>query len=216
MVFIASIGTVGETCPGANALDGKYRSPCTRKSGARAAGVGRAFNAGSTYHFATRPTSTSDNVNCTPISVVGLIADPFARRRVSAGSRGPKPCERLLSIDEPLRGKDGGPLDSFRTGPGIAQGHEEREPADASGAVPRNDVGVTPLHDPGTERVRELGRVNEECLRSGPFGFSGEEAERRHETAVRHGPGRRQPLQFEDVRVIDDHAPLVVCHSRLR
>src|SRR5215475_8706087 len=79
MVFIASIGTVGPTCPGANALDGKYRSPCTRKSGASAAGAGRAFNAGTTYHFATRPTSTRENVNCTPISVNGLIADPFAR-----------------------------------------------------------------------------------------------------------------------------------------
>src|SRR5215471_21590441 len=79
MAFIASIGTVGATCPSANALDGTYRSPCTRKSGASAAGVGSAFNAGHTYHFATRPTSTRENVNCTPISVVGLIADPFAR-----------------------------------------------------------------------------------------------------------------------------------------
>src|SRR5215471_20672713 len=78
MAFIASIGTVGATCPGANALDGKYRSPCTRKSGASAAGVGSAFNAGHTYHFATRPASTREHVNCTPISVVGLIADPFA------------------------------------------------------------------------------------------------------------------------------------------
>src|SRR5262252_6639261 len=79
MTFIAVIGTVGATCPGANALDGKYRSPCTRKSGASAAGVGSAFNVGHTYHFATRPASSRESVNCTPISVVGLIADPFAR-----------------------------------------------------------------------------------------------------------------------------------------
>src|SRR5262252_6000105 len=79
MVFIASIGTVVATCPGANALDGKYRNPCTRKSGASAVGVGSAFKAGQTYHFATRPTSTREKANCTPISVVGLIADPFAR-----------------------------------------------------------------------------------------------------------------------------------------
>src|SRR5215467_806022 len=77
MAFIASIGTVGATCPGANALDGKYRSPCTRNSGARAAGAGSAFNAGHTYHFATRPASTRENVNCTPISVVGLITSHF-------------------------------------------------------------------------------------------------------------------------------------------
>src|SRR5262252_2771192 len=95
MVFIASIGTVGATCPGANALEGKYRSPCTRKSGASAAGVGRTLNAGTTYHVATSPTSTSDNVNCTPISNVGLIADPFARGASPLGSLGTKPCERL-------------------------------------------------------------------------------------------------------------------------
>src|SRR5262245_2247451 len=189
MTFIASMGTVGATCRGANALDGKYRSPCTRKSGASAAGAGRAFNAGNTYHFATRPASTRESVNCTPISVVGLIADPFARGASRVGSLGTKPCERLRSVDEPLRREDRRPLDRFRTGPGKLRGHEKREPANASRAVSRNDVGVAPLHDPGAERVHELGRVNEECLRSGSFCLSGKEAERRHETAVRHGPG---------------------------
>src|SRR5262249_36768213 len=100
----------------------------------------------------------------------------------------------------------------FQTGPRKPRGHEERETASAGSAVPRNDVGVTPLHDPRTERVLELGRVNEECLRSGLFSLSGEEAEGRHETTVRHGPGRREPPQLEDVRVIDDHAPLILCH----
>src|SRR5215467_4343984 len=142
MAFIASIGTVGATCPGANALDGKYRSPCTRNSGARAAGAGSAFNAGHSYHFATRPASTKENVNCTPISVVGLIADPFARGASVVHSLGTKPRERLLSIDEPLRGEDCRPLDGFHTGPRKPCGHEEREPASAGSAVPRNDVGV--------------------------------------------------------------------------
>src|SRR5215472_5527564 len=115
MAFIASIGTVGATCPGANALDGKYRSPCTRKSGASAAGVGRAFNAGHKYHFATRPASTRENVNCTPISVVGLMGDPLRACRVCIGSFGTEPCERLLSIDEPFRREDGRAFDRFRT-----------------------------------------------------------------------------------------------------
>src|SRR5215471_2509112 len=96
MAFIAFIGTVAPTCPGANALDGRYRSPCTRKSGASAAGVGSAFNTGITYHFATMPASTRENVNCTPISVVGLIAEatrtpPVDRRTTSLGRpRGPR------------------------------------------------------------------------------------------------------------------------------
>src|SRR5215470_4932482 len=98
MVFIASIGTVGATCPGANALDGKYRSPCTRKSGASAAGAGTAFNAGHTYHFATRPASTTENVNCTPISVVGAMrTPPLDSRTILSGRRpGLRPLLRLL------------------------------------------------------------------------------------------------------------------------
>src|SRR5438552_18808779 len=119
------------------------------------------------YHLATKAKSTSENVNCTPNSVVGLIGDPVRANGVGCDSLGAEPCQCLLSIDEPLRWEDSRSLDGFRSRCGKPGGHEEREPANAGRAVPRNDVRVPPLHDARAEPVCELGRVDEEGLRSG-------------------------------------------------
>src|SRR5713101_400634 len=106
MAAMASIGTFAPTCPGANALDGRYRSPWTRKRGTSAVEAGSAFKAGEMYHLATRAKRTSEEVNCTPMRVVGLIRHHLSRE-VVWGSFRAKPVERLLAIDEPLRREDG-------------------------------------------------------------------------------------------------------------
>src|SRR5262245_2749657 len=98
------------------------------------------LKAGEMYHFATTANRTSENVNCTPNSVVGLIGDPVRANCVARASFGAEPCQRLLPIHEPLRWEDGGSLDGFRSSSGKSGGHEESEPANAGGAVPRNDV----------------------------------------------------------------------------
>src|SRR5439155_10003847 len=70
---IAFIGTAAPTCPGANALEGRYRSAWTRKRGTRAACAGSVFNAGVMYHFATSAKRTSEKVNCRPNNAMGLM-----------------------------------------------------------------------------------------------------------------------------------------------
>src|SRR5712692_11167706 len=70
---IAFIGTAAPTCPGANAVEGRYRSAWTRKRGTRAACAGSLSNAGVMYHFATSAKRTSENVNCRPNNAIGLM-----------------------------------------------------------------------------------------------------------------------------------------------
>jgi len=111
----------------------------------------------------------------------------------------------LLSVDEPPGGKDRGPLDGFLPRVRETSRHQERELAHTGGAVPRNDVSITPFHHASADLVSKLDGVDQEAKRSRPLGLPREEAERRHEPAVAHARGGRQPAQLQNVILGPDH-----------
>src|SRR5262249_28044145 len=86
-------------------------------------------------------------------------------------------------------------------------GHQERELADAGRAVTRNDVGVAPLHHSRSEGMPELDRVDQEAAGPALFGLGREEAKSRHEAAVGHRGRRVEPLELQDVLLVDEHSP---------
>src|SRR5262249_24579309 len=94
-----------------------------------------------------------------------------------AGSR-PEPIERLFAVNKPLCRKDGRSLNCFLASVGKAGRHQKREAADPGRSVTRNDVSITRLHHTGTERVLELGCVDEKAIWPPLFRFRRKEAER--------------------------------------
>src|SRR5215472_718548 len=124
-------------------------------------------------------------------------------------SRRPKPSECLLTIEEPLRRKNGRALDGLLARSGEPGWHEEREPSDTSRSVARDDVSVAPLHHSVPEAMLELHRIDEQ--RAGPrlLCFPDEKAERGHEAPIRHACRGRKPSELQQVRVLNDDAPFV-------
>src|ERR1700736_998864 len=125
----------------------------------------------------------------------------FARGRSVSCLFRPNPAERLFAIDEPLRREDGGALKRLCIRLRKTCRHQECELANTRRPIPRNNVRIAPLHDAGTERVSELSRVDEEALGTDLLRFPDEEAEGRHEAAIRHGRRRSMPPKLEQIHV---------------
>src|SRR5262249_44969422 len=114
-----------------------------------------------------------------------------------------KPGQRRLPTDEPLGREHGRSLICLGPRSGEIGRPHEGELADTGGAVARDDVGVAPFHHARSEGVLELGRVDEQERGPRLLRLSGEEAQRRHETTVRHAGGRGEPAQLEEILVLD-------------
>src|SRR5260370_41689299 len=91
------------------------------------------------------------------------------------GSRRAQPIESLPSVDEPPRGEDRRPFDALLPRVGETRRHHEGELAHTGGAVPRNDVRVTPLHHVRAEPPAKRDAVDHEAEGSRPLGLHGEE-----------------------------------------
>src|SRR5215472_6600204 len=112
---------------------------------------------------------------------------------------GVQPRKRLLPVEKPLGREDCRPFDVFFSGVRETCRHHEGEPANAGSAVPGNNVGITPLHHPGSKLMPKLQRVDKEPAWPGLFCLPDEQAEGRHEATVAHGRGRGKPPQLQYV-----------------
>src|SRR6516165_9092397 len=126
----------------------------------------------------------------------------------------PKPAHGFLTIQEPLRGKDGGALDGLFPRIWESRRHDECEFSNAGSAISRNDMRVAPLHHAVPKSMPELECVDEQATRPGFLCLPDEEAERGHEATVRHAGRGCQPLQLQRVRVLNDYAPLIPHYFR--
>src|SRR5438093_409459 len=188
-----SAGMRGSICPGAYNANGAYRNTCTQSNGTSASSRDLMSSRGATCHRAMSEKATRLNVDWMLSARKGLMSPP---PRLRDGSGRGQPIESLLSVDEPPGGKDRRPLDGFLPRVRETSRHHEGELAHTGGAVPRNDVGIAPLHHAGAELVPKLDGVDQEAQRSRPLGLPREEAQRRHEPAIAHARGGRQPAQL--------------------
>src|SRR5215468_857865 len=126
-----------------------------------------------------------------------------------------QPVQGVLALGEPSRRKNCRALDDLLA-TGLhrvreARWHMKGELLHASGAVPRHDEIVAPLHYTGSELVLELSGIDQQERGAKLLCLPREQGQRRLETAVAHACRCRQPDKFEDVfaSVVDYPSPCV-------